>query len=611
MNGSFNADESICEGSCKMSEWLGERFDYATGSLRKGSARSDNLRGGQHPYLRQHNLTNVLRNAVDALADTKPANPNTFLADYLTSHQHLSESAQANSLNSSNASTLGATFPLKTELKGEDKTAPVDDNVQQATPQTAATVSPPETPVPLESMNSGNVKYPGMHNKTIGRIQTFLREMEEHLVATMNEWSAPEEAAFDFLRSKCELSQLKRGRSHRSSASRPHTPRTPRTPQTGTLTPRIMNVSSGSNMHMGLLLSTSAVATTETEEFEAGLIIDVPEVLVNEPEEDVDAYSSDDADSICEVCSQKVDDDDDDADGDGHDDCEENQAFRSHIAEGVCETLFILKESLLGCNRGEVDVQLHVSNHSPKPLFARVIEQFEQVDAELSKGTGLTLMHFPVRSRRDEYRQLTTSTHMLMWAQMSVFTEASDTTEAKRFEIFVNVLGYCSRIVTDDTEEPLAPENPSFDYYEIIPSFGQLVNVQNASEHRKLCNPETVVRARSLCEAVHHFKLSLVKVAEHIIQTVIQGEFLQEVSHRMSKISSVNFHPPSWKGHSSKTGSGLGARRKSVSDVVEEMKHIKRQPSGALSSGKPRRQSAPTVRATRSNSANHLVVAWD
>eukprot|EP01061_Rhynchopus_euleeides_P036308 TRINITY_DN61217_c0_g1_i1.p1 TRINITY_DN61217_c0_g1~~TRINITY_DN61217_c0_g1_i1.p1 ORF type:complete len:614 (+),score=197.68 TRINITY_DN61217_c0_g1_i1:201-1844(+) len=510
-------------------DWLIEKLDRrSSGKLTKAGDMKTATQ-----YLRAHDIGGVLVNAVDALGEARPEDPRAFLSSFIST---VPSDASTNSMNSSHNSCLVET-PVKA-YNGHDNASSFDSKCSACNNKAVpAQAGPPKHADPTAAVAQ----------KTLESVQAFLKELEEHLVATINEWSAPDEAAFEYLRMQREA--------------------------------RAMGMEGGA------------------------VVMEIPSVLVQEPQED-DLTSE-------ESCDGQSDD----RHGEGEsesgsecdDDCEENQAFRNHIAVGVCETLFILKESLLGCNRGEVDVQLHVSDNCPKAVFQRVIEQFREVDPELQRDTGLEMMHFPVRTRRDEYRQMRCETHMLMWAQICVYKEKTATSEAKRFEIFVNVLGYVSKIVTDDDVDAL-PEKPMFDYYEVIPSFGQLINVQRPQEHRKLCNPDTVDRARSLCEAMHRFKLALVRVAEHIIRTVIQGEFLDDVSNRMSRLPSHIFTPPTGRSRSRSNvsnKSGFGPRRKSVSDVVEEMKMNK---PAVTTESKPRRQSAPAH--IRSSSSQHLSVEF-
>eukprot|EP00659_Diplonema_papillatum_P016526 gene16526-25350_t len=204
-------------------------------------------------------------------------------------------------------------------------------------------------------------------------------------------------------------------------------------------------------------------------------------------------------------------------------------------ATGIGMTLSILKESLIVSSSdgdkpapGNVTVEIHVTENCSREAFAAVYDSFKENREDLKeKGVDVEFKSFPTAKKHNDFKQIITETQVLMWVRLTV-TKTPKMAEPQAFEVFVNLMGGCCY-------RENSPIKKKFDYYDIIPSFGQLVNVQQPQRHNHLCNPDAVVRCSKLVEAVYHFKLSLVRVAEHIIQTVIQGEFLTDVARRLSK----------------------------------------------------------------------------
>ena len=204
--------------------------------------------------------------------------------------------------------------------------------------------------------------------------------------------------------------------------------------------------------------------------------------------------------------------------------------YPSNYAHGIAQTLSVLHEAIVGYGKGKVSVGLHVTDNCDKGDFSDVVSQFSELQSQIQNdGVEIQLRNFPVRRRYDDFRSITTEVHVLMWASICVKKAANPFSQEQNFEIFVNLVGGLSYINENNTKT-------KFDYFEIIPSFGQLVNVQQPNKHKDLCNPDAVVRVRQLVEGIHHFKLALVRVAEHIIQSVIQGEFLTDIARRMSAV---------------------------------------------------------------------------
>eukprot|EP01060_Flectonema_neradi_P035852 TRINITY_DN6709_c0_g1_i1.p1 TRINITY_DN6709_c0_g1~~TRINITY_DN6709_c0_g1_i1.p1 ORF type:complete len:493 (+),score=95.69 TRINITY_DN6709_c0_g1_i1:59-1537(+) len=204
--------------------------------------------------------------------------------------------------------------------------------------------------------------------------------------------------------------------------------------------------------------------------------------------------------------------------------------YSANFAHGIAQTLTVLHEAIEGYGKGKVSVGLHVTDNCEKNDFNEVVTQFNELRSQIQgDGVDIELRNFPVRRRHDDYRSITTEIHVLMWASISVKKAANPFNQEQNFEIFVNLVGGLSYINQNSTKT-------KFDYFEVIPSFGQLVNVQQPNKHKDLCNPDAVVRVRQLVEGIHHFKLALVRVAEHIIQSVIQGEFLTDIARRMSAV---------------------------------------------------------------------------
>eukprot|EP01064_Diplonema_japonicum_P032830 TRINITY_DN6293_c1_g1_i1.p1 TRINITY_DN6293_c1_g1~~TRINITY_DN6293_c1_g1_i1.p1 ORF type:complete len:505 (+),score=100.30 TRINITY_DN6293_c1_g1_i1:323-1837(+) len=250
-------------------------------------------------------------------------------------------------------------------------------------------------------------------------------------------------------------------------------------------------------------------------------------------------------------------------------------------AEGVIQTMQVLRDCIAGYKRGEVAVEIHVIDDCAMGGFNTVVEQVR----ELAAGQGDTpdvkveLKSFPIRKRFDSFRSMHREVRVLMWAQLCVSKKQSALTEEQNFEIFVNLIG-------STTYRDGAPPKEDFDYLEVIPSFGQLVNVLQPAQHKDLCNPDSVVRAKRMAEALYHFKLCLVRVAEHIIHSVVEGEFLTNVSKRFDEVG-ISTDAQIFKR--------LAGRRQSTSDL--------RRPSRALdetiAEKARRRQSAPSVARER------------
>ena len=250
------------------------------------------------------------------------------------------------------------------------------------------------------------------------------------------------------------------------------------------------------------------------------------------------------------------------------------EAYNSHIADGVTTTLTILGESLRSAGKGVVDVQVNVTEASPKLLVQNMVEQFRSLTEDVKNECGLQFQSFPVRKKSDEWRGMVSETHMILWARMCVSKEQTAVSEAKTFEIFVNVLGYVSSFTGEAHASGVKPQEHTFDYFEIIPSFGELQNVQrHHAQHKTLCSSDTIVTARSFNEAIHHFKLSLVRVGEHIMSRVMQGEFLDDVARRMSSSPPSYWLPPPPR---SCVSADASARRESVCDAVDAMRRERR-----------------------------------
>ncbi|KAJ9439279.1 hypothetical protein DIPPA_25033 [Diplonema papillatum] len=169
---------------------------------------------------------------------------------------------------------------------------------------------------------------------------------------------------------------------------------------------------------------------------------------------------------------------------------------------------------------------------------SRFLSEFQKqgVDtcSDLLEGTPVTLslMPFPVRRQVDTFHQQTTESHILLWARLLVSKEARALTEGQTFEIFVNLIGKKNY----PSSQRGAASRRRFNAFEVVPSFGNLQNVNNEM-HRNLCKQNSVIRSRSLNEAVYYLKVTLVRIAEHIIQTVLLGEFTSSIPRKLSLAS--------------------------------------------------------------------------
>eukprot|EP01060_Flectonema_neradi_P014331 TRINITY_DN21024_c0_g1_i1.p1 TRINITY_DN21024_c0_g1~~TRINITY_DN21024_c0_g1_i1.p1 ORF type:complete len:455 (+),score=95.91 TRINITY_DN21024_c0_g1_i1:175-1539(+) len=228
------------------------------------------------------------------------------------------------------------------------------------------------------------------------------------------------------------------------------------------------------------------------------------------------------------------DDDSDDDDGsllssEGEDD--DDSINEEHLARGIGQTLIVLKDSIASYDRGAVSIDLHVTNNS-HTCFSGLSETMASIKDEITDlGVDIQFQPFPIRKRHDDFKGFVNESQVLMWARICVTKEGGVFSQEQNFEIFVNLLG-------SSAYREHSQIKSSYTTYEIIPSFGQLVNVKQPSRHEALCNPDAVVKVKSLEESIHHFKLSLVRVAEHIIHTVIHGEFLHDIARRISLASS-------------------------------------------------------------------------
>eukprot|EP01059_Diplonema_ambulator_P035093 TRINITY_DN8154_c0_g1_i1.p1 TRINITY_DN8154_c0_g1~~TRINITY_DN8154_c0_g1_i1.p1 ORF type:complete len:465 (+),score=85.39 TRINITY_DN8154_c0_g1_i1:59-1396(+) len=286
-----------------------------------------------------------------------------------------------------------------------------------------------------------------------------------------------------------------------------------------------------------------------------------------------------------------IDDGDDQPAGDGSSDegtdeetGDNEEQILENAAEGIRQTLQVLRDCISGYKRGEVHLEIHVLDESHVGAFGDVIAQFKEILAEPSYDPSIVnieLKPFPIRKRYDDYRQMHQEVHVLMWAQMCVSKKQSALNQAQNFEIFVNLIG------SSTFKEGASPKK-EYDYLEVIPSFGQLVNVLQPSQHKDLCNPDSVVRVKRLVEAVYHFKLSLVRVAEHIIHSVVEGEFLTDVARKFDEAGISS------EAHLFKK---LAGRRKSCADFRRASRSLLDE---TIAERARRRQSAPSVSRERS-----------
>ena len=276
-------------------------------------------------------------------------------------------------------------------------------------------------------------------------------------------------------------------------------------------------------------------------------------------------------------------DDDDPDDGsiissEGEDDSVDDE----DLARGIGQTLIVLKESIAGYDRGEVSIDLHVTNNC-QSNFSSLSEAMQSISEEITThGIDIQFQPFPIRKRHDDFKGFVHENQVLMWARICVAKEERMFSQEQHFEIFVNLLG--TSVYREHT-----PTKTQYDTYEIIPSFGQLVNVKQPARHEALCNPDAVVKVKGLDESIHHFKLSLVRVAEHIIHTVIHGEFLLDIARRISLASSEE---PLFRK--------MLARR-----ISTPHEHLRKAFSG-LDLTRNRRQSAPNV--TRRTTLHEIVL---
>eukprot|EP01062_Namystynia_karyoxenos_P073789 TRINITY_DN70618_c0_g1_i1.p1 TRINITY_DN70618_c0_g1~~TRINITY_DN70618_c0_g1_i1.p1 ORF type:complete len:590 (+),score=139.03 TRINITY_DN70618_c0_g1_i1:76-1770(+) len=266
-----------------------------------------------------------------------------------------------------------------------------------------------------------------------------------------------------------------------------------------------------------------------------------------------------------------------------------------NAAAGMTQVLYILRDTLAGHKRGTISVELQANSGDRERTgggMLAFVQQLREIESDiLQKGVSLSFQPFPVRKRRDDYREITSETHVLMLAQLRIVKPKGARHAEQAFEVFVNLVGHLHY----KTER-----KRGFDHFDVIPSFGNLVNLQQPQQHKGLCSPDAVVRCRRLVEALHHFKLSLVRVAEHIIQTVIQGEFLHDVARRLSEVSQTLFNPEQEERRRSIMG---GPRRHSVHPGtlrrdrrVSREDNWSRRQSAPIGPERRRQQSAPVYR---------------
>eukprot|EP01064_Diplonema_japonicum_P035486 TRINITY_DN771_c5_g1_i1.p1 TRINITY_DN771_c5_g1~~TRINITY_DN771_c5_g1_i1.p1 ORF type:complete len:489 (+),score=110.32 TRINITY_DN771_c5_g1_i1:85-1551(+) len=203
------------------------------------------------------------------------------------------------------------------------------------------------------------------------------------------------------------------------------------------------------------------------------------------------------------------------------------------LAETVGDTLNILKKTIASYGKASVSVDLHVADDCEMEGFPSLITRFKELQNVLldNHNVEVTFMAFPTKKRRDSYKEITSECRVLMWARICVTKAARALSEEQNFEVFVNLLG---------TNVYRCERKKHFDHFEVIPSFGQLVNVQDFERHKALCTNDAVVKVRTVAESLHHFKVTLVRVAEHIIQFVVLGEFQKDVARKLSDACSMD-----------------------------------------------------------------------
>eukprot|EP00755_Sulcionema_specki_P012076 Sspe_Gene.50465::Locus_28092_Transcript_1_1_Confidence_1.000_Length_4469::g.50465::m.50465 len=234
------------------------------------------------------------------------------------------------------------------------------------------------------------------------------------------------------------------------------------------------------------------------------------------------------------------------------------------IARGVVQTFLVLQDALTQALSKAADdndegnlvkMSLVVTVGSREP-FKQLCDEFLAFQETCQGHAEMKTATHPIKSQHDEFRGVTKEEHLLLAATIYVRSRGG-----KEFEICVNIVGGCTYRNDPKT---------SFDFYDIITSFGQ-VTATKLEDHKHLCSADAVVRVNRLPEAAHHFKLTLVRVTEHIMHRVIHDEFIHDAVKKGDELRAMpSFSTPSLRGEGSLPQSAQSSARNMVPFIAPE-----------------------------------------
>ena len=169
----------------------------------------------------------------------------------------------------------------------------------------------------------------------------------------------------------------------------------------------------------------------------------------------------------------------------------------------VFATASILKAELASLDVASVGVSVEIAD-SCTTSFNSFIEDARSQTPDVS----CKYVSYPVASKADAVVGVK-NTRILMQTGFSL------STEGKEVELLVNLIGEGSEGV--------------FSNYQIVTSQGEMNGLVAPGALFAVTNSAQVVRCYDFASAIHQFKIAMLTVAEHLIETVMPVEFVREV----------------------------------------------------------------------------------
>ncbi|KAJ9448816.1 hypothetical protein DIPPA_30491 [Diplonema papillatum] len=199
-------------------------------------------------------------------------------------------------------------------------------------------------------------------------------------------------------------------------------------------------------------------------------------------------------------------------------------------ADNIVSCLGVLASALAEkVSKGQTtsSISLLVGNNGTPEFLSVAKECLDRKKELAAEGLIVSSISTLLRKTHDSYRDRVSEQLVLMSCQVVVASEDQIARNKKEFEICVTLI-QLAHYTADATQPPRY-------LYEVIPSFGQVVEIETTEEHRHLCSTDAVVRLSNLPEAFYHFKLTVLNVVEHILHRVLHKEFKLNVRQRVGR----------------------------------------------------------------------------